>query len=73
MTSGRSRVTGSGGLSGKLSRGLRAWEHDLPASNKHLQYVPVIALRNKHNVKESVSFFAVVTSIVKCKLFQPTQ
>ena len=69
MTSGRSRVTGSGGLSGRL----RAWEHDFPASNKHLQYVPVIALRNKDSVKESVSFFAVVTIIVKCELVQPTQ
>jgi len=67
MTSGGSRATSSGGLSGSLSRGLRAWEHDLPASNKHLQYVPVIALRNKHNTKESVSFFAAVTIIVKCE------
>jgi len=52
---------GGGGFSGGLSGDLGAWKHDLPASNKHLLYVPVITLRNKHNVR--IRLIAARTSI----------
>ena len=69
MTGGRNRATGGGslsvgfseGFSGGLSGGLSAWKHDLPASNKHLSHVPVITLRNKHNVR--IHLIAAYTSI----------
>jgi len=46
MSGGGSRAIAHGVLSG----GLSVWKFDLLASNKHLQYVPVITFKNIGNM-----------------------